>query len=85
MQQVDAKAGVAHVELMQQDHDQTGVENAEGQKATSGAPTEGLESGPADADGSRVFFLLKVRANDVKRENNVDSWCFGRLFFSRLM
>lgn len=66
VQQVDAKAGVAHVELLQQDQDQTAVEVAEGQEVdaagTADAPTEGRESAPADADGSRVFFLLKVRA-----------------------
>ena len=67
VQQVDAKAGVAHVELLQQDQDQTAVQLTEGQKvdaaATADAPTEGQESAPADADHSRVFFLLKVRAS----------------------
>lgn len=64
MQQVDAKAGVAHVELLQQDQDQTAEDNAEGQEvdaATADAPAEGQKSAPADADGSRVFFLLKVQ------------------------
>lgn len=64
MQQVDAKAGVAHVELLQQD--QAAVQNAGRQEVDAAAkadtPTEGQESAPADADGSRVFFLLKVRA-----------------------
>eukprot|EP00752_Nemacystus_decipiens_P009418 g8421.t1 len=62
VQQVDAKAGVAYVELLE-DHDQTAGQVAEGQEvdaaATAEPLTEGQEGAPADADGSRVFFLLK--------------------------
>lgn len=77
MQQVDTKAGVAHVELL---HDHSPADNAgekgvatgaaatkanaatEGERSTPQASTPASSSG-AGADGSPVFFLLKVRAS----------------------
>lgn len=91
MQQVDAKAGVAHVELLHKDQDETAVEDAEGQEVetapTAGAPVGGQESAAADADGSRVFFLLKVRAvTRITAKTKMmilrifwSPWCSGRL------
>jgi len=74
--QVDAKAGVAHVELLQEDQDQDEkpAEKTEQQpdevaataapalSSTAGAQTDGQGRAPAGDDASRVFFLLKVRA-----------------------
>lgn len=76
MQQVDAKAGVAHVELLQEDQDQDEkpAENAEQKpdeaaatiaptsSSTADAPKDGQGSATAGADTSHVFFLLKVCA-----------------------
>lgn len=76
MHQVDTKAGVAHVELLQ---DQSPADKAEEKEVaavadatTADAATEGEGSTPqastpasssaAGADSSPVFFLLKVRS-----------------------
>ena len=66
MQQVDVKTGVAHVDLLQQEQDQTSTEVARGQEVDAAATAEGQDSTPADADdGGRVFFLLKVRSTSA--------------------
>lgn len=92
MQQVDTKAGVAHVELLQDQSpadnvEEKGVPGAGAGANTADAATEGEGSTPeaptptsssvAGADGSPVFFLLKVRA--CVRARLVDSrhfFCF---------
>ena len=93
MQQVDAKAGVAHVELLQQD--ETPAEKAEEQPvdvaataasasaSTADAPTDGQGTTPAGDDGSRVFFLLKVRVNTGSRRKKIRQFCVEKLSLAR--